>query len=269
MIRKFWIENGNGDRVFLAAQTTKVFLNNPEGFGYSQTFESVQYSNRLRGTSTQDFPEISGEVVFYDTANKDKYRKYNDFVTFLSYEPLNLFYQIPTSPAQTYSAEVSVTSLDKNEVKPNGLLVCDLELQCLSRWKGQEETIQGTTTTYTIENNGHMPVGFEITINGTNMYSPYFTLEQNGEMYGEAKFNAQQLSRVYVDSNDGEQSVELKQGNSILANSLSYQDLSIANGSIYVTFVKLARGESTLTIGMASGTVTDVTIKFTPIYRSV
>ena len=102
------------------------------------------------------------------------------------------------------------------------------------------------------------------------MSNPYITLTQDGEMYGEAKFiDSTAFDKVSVNSNDGKQEVALEQGGSVLPNPLSYQDLSISNGSIYVTFIKLARGTSTLAIGMDSGSITNVTIKFTPIYRSV
>ena len=117
-------------------------------------------------------------------------------------------------------------------------------------------------------NNGHIPCGFTIEITGTSRVNPYITLTQDGEMYGEAKFD-DTFSKVYVNSRDGEQEVILEQGGSVLPNPLSYQDLSISNGAIYVTFVKLARGTSTLAIGMDSGSITGVTIKHTPLYRSV
>ena len=100
------------------------------------------------------------------------------------------------------------------------------------------------------------------------MENPYFTLEQNNEVYGEGKF-LDTFSKVIVNSEDGRQMVELQQSGSVLPNPLGYQDLSISNGSIYVTFVKLARGTSTLTVGVDSGTVSSFTVNYTPLYRSV
>ena len=140
----------------------------------------------------------------------------------------------------------------------------------LSFYKGDEVVINGTGDTYTIENPSDFPVSFEITITGTSMENPYFTLEQDNELYGEAKFlDSTGFNSVSVNSNDGEQNIILEQGGSVLPNPLLYQDLSISNGAIYVTFVKLARGTSTLTIGMDSGSITGVLIKYTPLYRSV
>lgn len=269
MYRKFWLTNGLNNTLQLAEESSKVYLNNPTGLGYSQSITTTQYADVLTGITSQNFAQVGGEILFWSDSNADKYDKYNDFVEFLTHTPLVLHYQIPTSPTEVYTMDVDVLSLDKTEVKTDGLLRCNFSLQGLSRWKGTEVTVTGSASSYSITNNGHIPCGFEITITG-NLTNPYITLEQDSELYGEAKFvDSTAFNSVYVDSNDGEQNVILEQGGSVLPNPLSYQDLSISNGAIYVTFVKLARGTSTLTIGMDSGSITSVDIKFTPIYRSV
>ena len=269
-IRKFWITNGNEQTIQFADSISKIFINNPTGLGVSNTLETYQYADRIKITSKeQNFQQIGGEFLFYDVANKDKYEQYNNFITFLTHKPLMFYYQIPTEPTKTYSCEVEVLSVEKTEVKTDGALRCNFSLQQLTRWLGDEVVISGTGNTYTIENAGHMPVGFQITIEGS-LLDPYFTLSQNNEMYGEAKFDyTSELSSVYVNSVDLEQNVILIRNGTVLANPLSYQDLSISNGSIYVTFIKLARGISTLNIGYESGNITSVDIKFTPEYRSV
>ena len=271
-IREFWLKNSkSSDNLYYFQNgTVKVFLNNPTGLGMSQSLTTTQYADVLTGVSSQNFAQVGGEVLFWNDSNATKYDNYNKFVEFLTHTPLTLFYQIPTSPAQTYSMDVEVLSLDKTEVKTDGLLRCNFSLQGLSRWQGAEVTKTGTASSYSITNNGHLPCGFTIEINGTSMKNPYITLTQDNEMYGEAKFDdSTGFSKVFVNSRDGEQEVILEQGGSVLPNPLSYQDLSISNGAIYVTFVKLARGTSTLAIGMDSGSITGVTIKHTPLYRSV
>lgn len=270
MYRKFYLENSEGQTVTLTEEATRIFLNNPTGLGFSKSITTNQFADALSiVTEDQSFGSVGGEVLFYDSLNQNKYEKYNDFVSFLTHSPLKLFYTIPTATPKSYWCDVSVSSLDKTEVKTDGLMRCPITLQMLSRWKGAEVTQSGTASTYTLTNDGHMPVGFEITIEGS-LENPYFTLEQDGEIYGEAKFDdSTAFDSVYVNSNDSEQNVILEQGGSVLANPLSYQDLSISNGSIYVTFVKLARGESTLTIGMDSGSISNVEIRYEPLYRSV
>lgn len=266
--RKFWIENADGQTVQLADEQSKIFLNNPTGLGYSNAIEVNQYSDALSiASKEQNFATVSGELLFYDYINADRYEQYNDFITFLQSEPLTFYYQIPESTPRTFSMDVALSSIDKTESKSDGMMRCSFTLQGLSRWKGDEVVIQGSSNTYSIVNDGHMPVGYEIELEGS-LSDPYVLLRQDGELYGEAKF-LDTFDRVYVNSKDGEQEVILEQGGSVLPNPLSYQDLSISNGAIYVTFVKLARGTSELEIGMDSGSLTSVEIRFTPIYRSV
>ena len=273
--RKFWLVNGNGERWDLTEKELKSFLENPQGLGFQKTIDVTRYGERAnKNTESYNFPQVTGDVLFYDSANSTRYEKYNEFVRFLMEQPITLHYMIPVSYnsliADTYSLECEVMSLTKTESKTDRILTSNIQMNGLGFYEGDEIEINGTANTLTINNNGDFPVGFEIELNG-DFKNPYFTLEQNGELYGEAKFddNANNFSSVFVNSKDGEQNVVLKQNNSIMPNPLAYQDLSISNGSIYVTFVKLAKGESTLTIGGDSYTISGYTIRYTPIYRSV
>ena len=268
--RTFSLKNGKNQTLALADQSTRIFLNNPQGLGLSQTVNVTQFGNVLKSDSVLQFPTITGEILFWADENKNIYKGYNDFVEFLSYTPLSLSYTIPTPTPATYSIDVELTSLAKSQTAQDGAMRCSFNLTGLSRWKGSEVTVTGSTSSYSLTNGGHLPVGFWIQIVGTNIVNPYITLTKDGDMYGEAKFlDTTGFNKVTVDSNDGQQSVELEQGGSVLPNPLGFQDLSISNGSIYVTFVRLARGTSTLAIGMDSGSITSVSIKFTPLFASV
>lgn len=280
--RVFWAINSKGERWDFTEREFKSFMNNPQGLGFSKTISVNRYGNVQNLTDiTDNFPQPNGEVLFYDSHNSTRYDKYNQFVKFLSYEPITLYYKIPVSffsrIPNTYSLECVVGTLTKAESKTDHMLTCSINYNALSFYKGEEVEISGTGTSYTINNDSDFPIGFEIQIDGTSMVNPYIQLSQNGNLYGEAKFVGKMngtnpnvpFSKVYVNSKDGEQNVILEQGGSVLPNPMSYQDLSISNGSIYVTFVKLARGESTLTLGKDSGTFSGVTIRYTPIYRSV
>lgn len=270
MIRKFTLTNSNNVSWTFTSKSVKSFLMNPQGLGFNSTLGVTRYGEKANvSDEVFDFPSVTGELIFYDTSNTNRYKLYNDFARFVSYTPLTLSYVIPLSTPETYTLECYVASLTKTESKPTGTLTVGITMQGLGFWKGTEVTATGSASSYTLTNDGDCPVGFEIAITGT-MENPYFTLTQNGDMYGEAKFDdTTSFDSVYVNSNDGEQNVILEQSGSTLANPLSYQDLSISNGSIYVTFVKLARGTSTLAIGMDSGSITSVSISYTPIYRSV
>lgn len=272
--RKFWMINTKGERWNLTERDFKSFLNNPQNLGYSKTITVNRYGNAQNLVDvTDNFPQPSGEIIFYDSANSSRYEKYNRLIDFLSYYPITLYYQLPftffSQIPNIYTLECVAVSLGKTESKTDGMMTCPITFNGLSFYKGDTVEINGSGSTYTLNNEGDFPVGFEITIKGT-LNNPYFTLEQDGELYGEAKFDdSTAFGEVYVDSIDGEQNIILKQGGSVLANPLGYRDLSISNGSIYVTFVKLQRGESTLTIGYDSGSITSVDVSFTPIYRSV
>lgn len=267
MYRKFQLENAKGETWDLSDHLVKSFFSNPQGLGFTQTLETIQYGNALSvSKSNTSFPSVQGDLLFYDVSNMDKYAMYAKFVEFCTYAPLVLKYRKPVDNS-VYHLDCEVTSMQKSEVKTDGILTCPIVFQGLGLWYGEEIEITGASP-FTLVNDGHFPIGFEITLTGS-MTNPYFMLEQDGVMYGEAKFDdTTAFTEVYVGSKDAEQSVTLKQ-TAILPNPLAYQDLSISNGSIYVTFIKLARGESTLTIGMDSGTINNAVIKYTPQYRSV
>lgn len=268
--RRFWIVNSLGQITYLTEKSTKISLSNPKGLGYSSTLDTVQYSNMLKVIdSRQEFLKIEGDMQFYDSQNSSRYEKYNQFISFLTHAPLTIYYQLPTEPVQTYHADIELSSIGKTESGSNRILSCDFSFQQLSRWKGEEITISGSDDSYTIVNEGHMPAGFMIVMEG-NMTDPYFTLSQDGQIYGEARFVSQTaFNRVCLDSTDGQQALELQQGGTILADPLSYQDLEISDGAIYTTFLKLATGSSVLTVGSESGTITSVTINYSPLFRSV
>ena len=273
-IRKFWLINGENERWDLTEKEFKAFLNNPQGLGFRKTVESVRYGERQNKVSeTYNFPQPQGELLFYDSYNSTRYDKYNKFIRFLMNQPITLYYMIPVSYisgiANIYTLDCEVTEVQKTESKTDNILRSSIVFNGMEFYKGDPITVNGTGTSYTLTNDGDFPVGFEITVEG-NLTNPYVTLSQDGELYGEAKFDSETaFSSVYVNSNDGEQNVILEQGGAVIPNPLSYQDLSISNGSIYVTFVKLARGVSELSIGAESGTVSSVKIEFTPMYRSV
>jgi len=270
-IRKFTLTNSKGTTwSFNGRSTIKSFMQNPEGLGFSSSLNVIRYGEKANLDSQSfDLPRVKAEIVFWDVKNANRYKTYNDFLAFIMNTPLVLTYQLPLSTPADYKLDCYVLNISKSETGSNDCINCDVEFQGLSFWQGAQVLQTGSSSSYTINNKGDCPVGFEIAITGS-MENPYFTLVQDGEMYGECKFDdATAFGDVFVNSKDGEHNVILKQGGSALANPLAYQDLSISNGAIYVTFLKLARGESTLTIGMDSGSIGGVTISHTPIYRSI
>lgn len=268
--RKFKLINNKGQVWEFTNRQVKSFLSSPSQLGFSNTIKVDRYINSANVISQEyAFPNPSGEVIFYDSKNADRYQKYYDLCRFLAETPLKLVYTLPFDTPEDYELDCYVTNLTKTESTTDKTLTCQINFQGLSFWKGTTKTITDSTTSYTLTNEGDDPVGFEITIEGS-MTNPYFTLTQDGEIYGQAKFeNDVQFDKVYVNSNDGKQSIELEQSGTPLPNPQAYQDYSISNGAIYVTFIKIAKGTSTLDIGVESGSISNVNIEYTPIYRSV
>lgn len=270
MYRKFYLKNSEGTVWQLTDQSFKCFLNAPQGLGLNGTLGTTIFGTVGRvDTEAYSFPQVQGELVFCDGSNATRYQQYDDFARFITYTPLTLYYVIPTTPAETYSLPCYVTSLTKSESTVENLMFCPVTFQGTDFWNGAAVTTTGSAVTYTLTNNGDYPIGMEVELTGS-MTNPYFTLTQNGEVYGEARFtDTTAFSKVEVNSKDAEQNIALEQGGSTVANPIGYQDLSISNGSIYVTFLKLARGTSTFDIGMDSGSLATAEITFTPKYRSV
>ncbi len=268
-IRSFWLINNDNERWDLSDKEFKCFLNGPSGLGFKKTVNITRYGDRaLKDSEVYDFPHPQGELIFYDSANQARYDQYNAFMKFLNKQPITLYYQIPVSDLSgiqdTYSLDCEVSEVQKSESSAENVLRSTIVFDGLSFWKGEEVVKQGSGDTYTITNDSDFPIGFEISVNGSSLKKPYFTLEQDGEIYGEAKI-VTTVNSFSVNSNDGQNSLNVNN----YANPSQYQDMSISNGAIYVTFMKLAKGESTLSIGMESGTISSVTIKYTPLYRSV
>ena len=92
-MRKFYITNGKNNVKYLTVPSSKIFMNDPKGLGYSQTLSTDQYGNKINAQADTNFGTIDGEIVFLNDTMSGKYDKYNSFVDFLSYKPLVLYRQ--------------------------------------------------------------------------------------------------------------------------------------------------------------------------------
>ncbi len=278
MIRRFILYNSKNQSWTFTDTDFKCFLSSPQGLGLNRNVVTTRYGYAQELSDiVETFPTPSGELKFYDTANESRYEKYNQFCRFIANEPLYLEYILPTTGSEaskTFRIKCVVSSLGKTESEENGVLSCPIQFCGLSFYEGMAIAMNGastgTTVSLSLTNDSDFPVGVHFIASGTDMMNPSLTFTQDNEVYGEAKFiDSNGFSEVTIDSNDSRQRLELKQGGSVVANPLSYQDLSISNGSIYVTFVKLARGTSRLKYSVDSGSISSVGASFTPLYRSV
>lgn len=274
--RKFRLLNGNNDLFTLTEQTYKVFADDPQGLGFSKTMSTLRLGNDyFIPYQIFNLDQISFTIRFYDDNLSDKYQKYNDFISFLSFKPLYLQYQKPNSFVW-YRRQVETLSLTKTQVNyENGMLETPLVLQPLSFWEDNATNIIETDNQFesgkiypinypftygntslsniSLTSNGMLESPLEITINGAITNPQYILYDENDNVYGRGKFNGQ-FDYIYINSDEANETIELQRGGLILDNPLSYQDLTIGSpNEINITFLKLQTGNSKFRFIVDSG----------------
>lgn len=266
MIRQFYIENSLGKKYYLTNKNFKHFLNEPEGLGFSKSLTTLRLGDDELITDEQySMPSVSGSILFYDTVEK-AYQDYYEFINFIRYSPLKLYYQ-PPNLLFPYYIECSLVQVDKGEYSTSGYLSCAVSFYGNTLWQNSQESSLTVTNSESsdgkyyelvrpyhysgnslnsirINNNGDVPIGFEFEIEGS-VTNPRLTAIYNDVIYGLLKLNGT-FDVVKVNSNDIEESIYLENNGSVVTNPLSYQDLSIADGVASITFFKLKVGESRL-----------------------
>jgi hypothetical protein len=289
MYRKFYLKNGVGNTFALTDKNFNYFMESPQGLGFQKTVNGYTLGNVTKVTSSSyNFMTISGELLFY-SERENAYQEYFDFVNFISFEPLQLFY-LPPNTLTPYYCDIELTQADKSEYNKDGMLHVPLSMQMTSRWLSSEETVIELSKTFVgdgkhydlerpyyyagnslsnveITNTGSEDIGMIIEING-DITNPQWTFAQNSVVYGSCKINGT-YDYVKVNSQDGEQSIYLENEGSIIANPTVYQDLSITGGVL--TFIKLKTGTSIFSF--TSGNIDDfngtIKIRFSNSYVSV
>lgn len=291
--RKFSLVNGNNITYDLSEYSHKVFANSPQGLGYSKTISYLRLGDEnLIAYSMFNLEDIDFEILFYDDKLSSKYQKYQEFLIFLSYKPLYLLYNLPNS-FDWYRRKVESVSLCKTEVdKTDSMLHCPFKLNTLTFWEDNKvnsltvkRNLEGDGKIYPIEYpikygalatdrveltaKGMLSSPLEITING-NVTNPQIILyNKNNEVYGRCKLNGT-FDKVYINSEDANEKLELTRGGLLLDNPLGYQDLTIGSpNEIYITFLKLQTGNSYLRFILDDDFTGDVQINWRNRYVSV
>lgn len=287
--RKLYLVNGLGNKFTFTEQESKQFLNSLSGLGFQKDLETYTIGSILKvSTSAYNFVQISGELMFYgETA--DAYEDYFNFINFVSFEPLQLYYLTPNTLVPFY-CNVELIQADKSEYGKDKVLRVPLIMQPTSRWLLSEETVYELSNTLLgngkhydlqrdyyypsyslqnvpINNTGNNAVGFVIEIIG-DVSNPQWTLSQNNSVYGSCKLTGD-YDYIKVNSKDGEQDIYLEKDESAIANPTIYQDLSITGGVL--TFPKIKPGKSIFTF--ISGNIDTFTgkvkVRFSNSYVSV
>ena len=266
MARQFYLENGLGKKYELTNKNFKQFLNEPEGLGFSKNLNVLRIGNDELITDEQySMPSISGEVLFYDNL-ENAYQDYLEFINFVRYSPLKLYY-LPPNMLFPYYIECSITQIDKSEYQRVGYLSCPVTFYGYTLWQNSQESnlvvsnsenkdgkyyelirpyhyAGNSLNSIEINNTGDVPIGFVFEVVGS-VTNPRLIASQNGIVYGQLKLNGT-FDYIRVDSNDLTESIYLENNGTVITNPLSYQDLSIADGVSDITFFKLKIGESKL-----------------------
>ena len=293
--RKFKLLNSLNQEWELTDKNFKVFAHNPEGLGFSKTFSLIRLGDEnLIPYYMINLDIINFELLFYDESRSDKYQKYEDFMSFISRKPLKLLYQRPNS-FTWYRRSIEIVSLGKTQVEfEDSMLHCPLQMQTLSFWEDNEENViyidnmeqeetggkiypitypitYGTNSVSNINliSLGMLDSPLEMTITGIVENPQYILYDDNDEIYGRGRFNGT-FDKVYVNSKESEEQIELQYNNLILQNPMSYQDLTVGSpNQTYITFLKLKTGRSKLRFVLGDDFRGSVQIKWRNRYVSV
>lgn len=206
MVREFKLVNEKGQEYSLMDIKNYCLLTDPSGLGYSYNTEYEQidemFFTNLRKMAQG---QINGTIncLYYDN-----YKALVDFIE--SSESLKFAYKIPFQDGQKeYFKDVNIQSIEKTEIKTNGIISEPIVFDCLSLW------YEENTTVYTIEptsneirwdfrwdsrftdyntrnlqfiNNGHVEAPILVEFSG-KVINPVIQLYVEGELYQELKFN--------------------------------------------------------------------------------
>lgn len=289
--RKFKLLNGLGVEFNLTEQNIKVFGNNPQGLGYSRTMSLLRLGDEnIIPYQIINLETIDLEILFYDNKLIDKYQKYNDFIDFLSHKPLYFLYQKPNS-FKWYRRKVEVLSLTKTEVLRDGILHCPFRLQTLGFWEDNDSHIIDTSNvnlegkvypiTYPfkygatalsniqIVSEGVLDTPLEMTINGQVTDLQYNLYDNRGNVYGKGKILGT-FDRIYINSDEANEDIQLTRGGLLIDNPLYYQDLTIGSpNEVYITFLKIKTGINKLSFNVDLGFDGDIKIEWRNRYVTI
>ena len=291
--RAFWLVNSKGERYDLLS--TLTFLHEPKNLGFVKTIESLRLGNRAKLLNEEvSFLSVEGEVLFINDLISTEYEKYFEFVNFIKYKPLVLYYQTPNRNTP-FHADIIITKLEKTEVDyEDSILHCPISMQMMSHWMDEPITQtyngasavngkiyyvgQGHEHPYSypgealhnilLRNEGTEDTGLIITILDA-ITNPRLTISNSDGTYGECKLTGS-FDKVIVNAVDNIEELKLYLNGSELENPMNYQDLSVGNPEdISVTFLKLKPGDSSLSLYSNGNYLGRVMIEYTPMYATV
>lgn len=287
MPRDFWLENSKGETMSLLSPS--IFFNEPEGLGFKTQYTSVKLgSSRLIKRDGYNLESVSvrGDILFTDP--ETAYDDYLRFVKFVSFVPLYLHYK-PNK--KSYFCRIEISELGKSEIKPEGYMTCPITFDKLSVWFTDDINIltrtkrpSGVGKSYPLTRPYHYsstelrntkivntgtvdaPITFEIY--GRTTDPEVYIYDALGELYGICKIDGT-YDYVKVVSDDLDQDINLRYQDLIYTDAVNYQDLSVSNGEVDVTFLKAKVGESTMNFSLGEEFDGSVIVSWRSAYVSV
>lgn len=269
-VRKFWLVNKYNEKFEDIKECFQ--FGSPSGLGLSSNLTTVRLGDSSLLTYTEhQLINKSFELRFYGDIIT-AYQKYTEFTRFIAKSPLYLYYQ-PPNLKEPLMCEVEIVSLDKGEMDEDKILRCNASFQPLTFWEDKTEHIITATKTVLeggkhyqlqrpyyystsalsnilIYNEGLADAPFSIEVIGEVTDIQYNLYTEDGTKYGVGKINGT-FDRIYINSDDLLETIELEKSGALVANPYNYQDLSIgALDGLATTFLKLKSGKNLLTFNV-------------------
>lgn len=271
-IRKFWLENQDGKIWKFTDKESRTFLDSPAGLGILNSYGSYRLGNaEVVNFVKNELIDITGSLYFFGSTREEVYQKYFEFMNFISKNRLmKLHYQAPNS-FDSYYRYCFVQQLDKSEIESDGMILkCPVRFSVQTFWRTDvENTLVGSnelideSKTYPLErpysyasnklndmkaiNRGNTESALRILIDGRSVNPTINVYDNNGIKYGALRLIGS-FDKVIVESDDLNQRIQLLKDGSWLTAPYAYQDLNVGQpNEVYVTFIKLKPGESTIT----------------------
>lgn len=138
MVRQFWLINSKGDKYDL--NDVSHFLYIPQGLGFQKSYSSLVMGNSEEITDeTFKMLDVSGEMLFIGNSLEFKYQRYDEYIDFIKYKPLELHYKTPNK-IYGYYCDVVITATNKGEVSTDGVLHCPIVIHRATQWKNDNIT---------------------------------------------------------------------------------------------------------------------------------
>ena len=293
-IRKFWLENQDGELWYFTSEENKTFLNAPQGLGMSIEYGGFRLGNaQVVNYQSYNLLSVQGTLFFYRKSRAEIYKDYFDFMNFISKNSLlKLHYKTPNS-FESYYRYCIVSQIDKSEINNDALIMeCPIEFTTQTFWRNDvknslvvDNTLQNDGKSYPLErpyhyatsglanmkviNRGNIETALKITIEGESVNPRINVFDNHNVEYGAMRMIGT-FDKVIIDSDDINENIRLERGGSVLVAPYSYQDLSTGSpNQVYVTFIKLKSGESTLRFSSDNIFSGKVTLEWSDEYVSV